>query len=84
MKVAEVFSFAIDEDLRTPFSGLLVVPDASVFRRGVYLWVAGVSGVVGGSGKTQVCLSVVQAVMVDMVHEHIVRDVYYESVHRYC
>ncbi len=50
LKVAEVLSFAIYDDRGPPFFSLFEVPDAPVFRRSVYLWVAGVSGVVGGSG----------------------------------
>jgi len=50
VKIADLLSFAVYDDSGTPFSGLFVIPNASVFRRSVYLWVAGVSGVVGGSG----------------------------------
>ncbi len=79
-----MLSFAVDEDSGPPFFDLLVVPDAPVFRGGVDFWIAGVSGVVGGSGGAQVGFAIVQAVMVDVVDEEIIGDVYDYSVHCNC
>jgi hypothetical protein len=52
VKIADLLSLAIDPNRGSPFLRLVVVPDASVFLRGVYLRIAGVSGVVGWRGKS--------------------------------
>ena len=58
-EVAEMLSFSIDADCGSPFFVLFVVPDASVFRGGVDLWIACVSGVLCGSGGAEVGFAVV-------------------------
>ena len=58
-EVAEMLSFSIDADCGPPFFGLFVVPDASVFRGSVDLWIACVLCVLCGSGGAEICLAVV-------------------------
>lgn len=58
-EVAEMLSFSIDADRGSPFFGLFVVPDTSVLRGGVDLGIAGVPGVLCGSGGAEVGFAVV-------------------------
>jgi hypothetical protein len=78
-----LLSLSINYDCGPPFSGLPVVPDAPVFRGGVNLWIAGVSGVVGGGGRAEIGFAIVPAVMIDVVNVEIARHVDDFAVHRY-
>jgi hypothetical protein len=82
-EIADDLPRVIEADHGTPSFLLFVVPDAPVFRGGVDLGIAGVSGVVGGSGGAEVGLAIVPAVMVDVVDVEAVRHVDDLAVHRY-
>ena len=82
-EIADYLLFVVNADHGTPSFLLFVVPYAPVLRGGVVLWIAGVSGVVGGRGGAEVGLAIVPAVMVDVVHVEVVRHVDDLAVHRY-
>ncbi len=82
-EIADHLSRVINANHGTPSFLLFVVPDASVLRGGVDLGIAGVSGVVGGSGGAEVGFAIVPAVMIDMVHVEVLRHVDDLAVHRY-
>ena len=54
-----MFSFSIDADRGSPFFGLFVVPDTSVFRGCIDLGIAGVPGVLCGSSGAEVGFAIV-------------------------
>ena len=82
-ETADYFSCVIDADNGAPSFFLFVVPDASVFGSGVFLfWITCVLCVFSGRGRTQVGLAIVQAAMVDMIDEQALRDVDNFPVHR--
>ena len=82
-EIADNLSRVINANHGTPSFLLFVVPDAPVLRGGVNLGIAGVSGIVGGSGGAEVCFAIVPAVMIDMVDVEVLRHVYDFAVHRY-
>ena len=54
-----MLSFSINYDRGSPFFVLFFVPDTSVLRGSVDLWIACVSGVLCGSGGAEVGLAIV-------------------------
>jgi hypothetical protein len=82
-EAADNLLLVINGNHGSPSFLLFVVPDAPVFRGGVDLGIAGVSGVVGGRGGAEVGLAIVPAVMVDVVGVEAVRHVDDLAVHRY-
>ncbi len=80
IEVAEVVGFVLEADGCRPFLGSFAPVDAFVFRA-CPGGPAGVSAVLGEGAQAQVLLSVVQAVMVDVVHNQVVRGLHDLAVH---
>ncbi len=79
-EIAEVVGFVIAGYLGGPFLTFFVPVDAFVF--GAFMPSgAEVPAIFGESADAQVFLAIVQAVMVDMVHDQMVRSVHYLAVH---
>mgnify|MGYP001124776718 CR=1 FL=1 len=82
MEGAEKYGLAFDSDLCLPEVMLAVPSDTLVLRAVGSVFVFGaVSDILGVGCRTEVCLAVIEAVAVDMVNKHIVRDIYYPAVH---
>ncbi len=79
-EVAEVIGFVVEPYGRGPLLLSFVPMDASVFRGGPGR-PASISAVLGEGAQTQVRLAVVQAVVVDVVHDEMVRGVHDLTVH---
>jgi hypothetical protein len=78
---AEVNSFSVDADSGPPSIHIFCKVDAFVFRAGVGFEFSSVPDVLGVGYGSEVCLSVVEAVVVDVVAEHAMGDVDDEMVH---
>lgn len=66
-EVSDLASFSIEYYRCPPFFGLLVVPYSAVFRGVSFFGLPAVSGVLGGGRYSQVCISVVKSVVVNVV-----------------
>ena len=80
IEVAEVVGLVLEADSGRPFAVSFVPADTFVFRARLGS-PAGVSAVLGEGAQPQVLLSVVQAVMVDVVHDQVVRGLHDFAVH---
>ena len=78
---AEVDSFAVDADACAPSLHIVRPVDALVFRARVRFELPPVPDVLRVRCGSQVCLSIVQAVMVDVVAEHAGGNIDEKTVH---